>query len=94
VGILNAPSRPRQNSRSAFLVTVAPGWHTTTANTASPKRDPDTGHRHFGHRRMLHQHCLDLQRIDLLAAAVDHVLLAVEDIEKPAVVLHADIAGV
>jgi hypothetical protein len=53
------------------------------------------GLRHHGgldHARVAHQRVLDLDRIDLVAAAVDHVLLAVEHAHVALRVLRADVA--
>src|SRR3954453_20566757 len=40
------------------------------------------------------QRALDLDRVDVLAAAVDHVLLAIDDVEQPVLVDPAEVAGV
>src|SRR5215210_2852925 len=51
-------------------------------------------HRHLGHRGVLVEHLLDLARVDVVAAADDQVLLAVDD-EEVAVLVHAGhVAGV
>ena len=42
---------------------------------------------------MLVEHLLDLARVDVVAAADDHVLLAVDDVEVAVLVLAADVAG-
>ena len=42
---------------------------------------------------MLQHHQLDVRRIDVLAARQDHVLLAVDEIEKALIIEAADVAG-
>ena len=46
------------------------------------------------HRRMLVEHLLDLARVDVVAAADDHVLLAVDDEVVAVGIDAADVAGV
>jgi hypothetical protein len=47
----------------------------------------------FAHRRMAHGDFFDVARVDLDAAAVDHVLLAVDQVEVALVVGIAEVAG-
>ena len=49
--------------------------------------------RDLGDARHPEEQLLDLGRADVLAAADDDVLLAVDDREEPVVVDHADVAG-
>src|ERR687895_511030 len=51
-------------------------------------------HRGLLDTRMLQEHILDLARIDVLSAADDHVLLAVDEEEEPVLVAVADVARV
>ena len=51
-------------------------------------------HRHLEHRRVLDEGVLDLDAVDVLAAAVDHVLHAVDDLHEPLVVDAGEVAGV
>src|ERR1700682_4206240 len=50
--------------------------------------------RRSPHRRVLEQHVLDLARIDVLAAADDHVLLAVDEEEEAVLVAVPDVPRV
>jgi hypothetical protein len=71
-----------------------------------PLRLADQDHRHFpldavryrhdrdlGDARMLQQHVLDLERIDVLAAGVEHVVGAALEIEEPLGIPFEDVAG-
>ena len=49
-------------------------------------------HRRFEHRRVAHDHILDLDRVDVLSAAFDHVLLPAGD-EQRAVLDAPGVAG-
>src|SRR3954453_6261638 len=51
-------------------------------------------HRRLDHRRVLVEHLLDLARVDVVAAADDHVLLAVDDEEVPVLVDLRHVAAV
>ena len=51
-------------------------------------------HGAFGDFRQLHHRVLDFRRKDVEAAGDDHVLLAVDDVEKAVLVALADVAGV
>ena len=68
---------------------------TMQASTSSPRTASGVGgHRRRLHRRMLVQHALDLDRRDVLAAAADHVLLAVDEVQVAVGVAPHDVAGV
>src|SRR3954447_17209715 len=54
----------------------------------------DADHRRLGHRGMLVEDLLDLARIDVVAAADDHVLLAIDDEEVAVLVDLGHVAGV
>ena len=64
------------------------------ASTSSPRSVGRGGDGRALHRRMLVQHALDLDRRDVLAAAPDHVLLAVDEEEAAFGVAPHDVAGV
>ena len=53
----------------------------------------DADDRRLAHAGMLVEHLLDLARVDVVAAADDHVLLAVDDVEVAVVVDAPDVAG-
>ena len=78
LGTLNGARSARANARSSSGSTASRA--TTTAQTASIQRSSrDADDRDLGDRGMPVQDLLDLARGDVLAARVDHVLLAVDD---------------
>ena len=46
----------------------------------------------FDYTRQLHQHVFHFGRVDLVAAAIDHVFLAIEDAHEILCVIRSDIA--
>src|SRR5581483_6487482 len=54
----------------------------------------DADHRRFGDGRVLEEHALDLDAVDVLAAADEHVLGPVDDVDEALVVEAGDVAAV
>ena len=54
----------------------------------------DTEYRHFLHGGVPIKHLFDLAACDVLAAGLDHVLLAVDDVQKTELVVVAEVPGV
>ena len=79
---------------------LAPAWsaalrRTMQASTSSPRTGSGVARdRARGHRRMLVQDALDLDRRDVLAAAPDHVLAPVDEVEVAVGAAPHDVAGV
>ena len=95
LGTLKAARRSRQCAISSSGVAAWPSRRTTAADTASIHcgcGQPE--HRHLGHRRVLVQRLLDLAAGDVLAAGLDHVLLAVHHGQVALGVQHAQVAAV
>ena len=77
-------------SWSSSAVTLAPGRSTMTAPTSSPRVGiGHADHRAVGHGGVLEERGLDLHRVDVLAAADDHVLGAVDDVDEAVLVERA-----
>ena len=95
VGTAKAANRSRTWLASSSAVTLWPGRRTTTAPTSSPS--VGSGHaddRAVGDRGVLEEGGLDLDGVDVLAAADDDVLGAVDDVDEAVVVDAGDVAGV
>ena len=73
---------------------VAGARHDDGGDGLDPARVRDAEHGRLGHRRVRVDDLLDLARGDVLAAGLDHVLLAVDDVEVALVVEDAEVAGV
>ena len=73
---------------------VAGARHDDGGDGLDPARVGDAEHGRLGHRRVRVDDLLDLARGDVLAARLDHVLLAVDDVEVALVVEDAEVAGV
>ena len=72
----------RAVAQQLALGQLASGSSTTKALTASPEqRVGHADHRRLGHARMAIQDVLDFLRAHLLAAALDDVVLAADEIE-------------
>src|SRR5690606_10294344 len=59
----------------------------------APSLVRNADHGDLAHLRQLVDHALDLRRGDILAAADDHVLLAIGDVKESLLVEIADVAG-
>ena len=84
---MKAASRSRRKAWSSSSVAAAPGVSCTTAPTSSPSTSwgmPMTAASVDG--RVLEQRGLDLGAVDVLAAADDHVLGPVDDVDEALVV--------
>ena len=81
-------------SRSSGVV-VAPGCqHDDRLHGLSPLRVRHTDHGAVDDVGMAQQHGLDLDRVDVLAARLDHVLGPVDEVQEPVLVHAHDVAGV
>ena len=90
----SAASSRRQWAMSCSAVELAPGALTTKSRTASPVllvRHADAGA--FGDPVAGGDDGLDLVGVDVEARDDHHVLLAVDDLQEPALVEAADVAG-
>ena len=95
VGHLKCARCPRQNASSSASVSVVPGLqHDERLRRLAPLLVRHADHRAFEHRRVLVERVLDLGRADVLAARDDHVLLAVDDVDRAALVPDREVAGV
>ena len=54
----------------------------------------DPEYSHLLHGRMSVQHLFDFPAGDILAACLDHVLLAIHDVQQPEFVVVAEVSGV
>ena len=94
-GHLKCASRSRANARSSSAVTVAPSLqHDERVRRLAPLLVRQADDRRFLHRGMAQQHALDLDRRDVLAAADDHVLEAVADLDVAVRMDDRGVAGV
>ena len=93
-GTLKSARRSRQKSRSSLSVAAMPSRSTMAAATSSPSfacgmREGQA----LRDRRVIQQHAVDLQRADLLAAAVDQFLQPAGQAQVAVVVDRALVAG-
>ena len=58
-----------------------------------PHRMRDSEYRHFLHGGVPIEHLFDLAACDVLATGLDHVLLAVHDMQEPELVVVAEVSG-
>ena len=94
-GSLYGANRSRANACRSASAGAGPGRATTNAVTTSPHvGSGDADHRDLGHGGMLAQRRLNLQRRELVAAALDDVARrASEEPDDAALVARADVAG-
>ncbi len=85
----------RRNSISSSSLVLDPGFSDTKAIGTSPHfSSPVPNDGDFGNGRMIEQFLFDLRRIDVDAAADDHVFAAACNIEEPVFVTSRQVAGV
>ena len=79
-GTCTPPPGPSRSSRSSSARDRRTGLqHDRRADLLAERRMRHADHGGLGHVRVLVQHLLDLARVDVVAAADDQVLLAVDD---------------
>src|SRR3984893_17791268 len=83
----------RHNRSSASVAISAPGRHDKGHDLLAPLAMRAPHHRNLDEVGMAQQYLLDLARIDVAAAADDHVLRAVAQGQKAGFVKAAEIAG-
>ena len=94
-GTLKSAISSRAKSVISFASSLGVGpQHHDRADLLAHHRVGNADHRDLEHGRVLHERVLDLDAVDVLAAAVDHVLLAVDDLDEAVVVDAGQVAGV
>src|SRR3546814_7179257 len=73
---------------------LAGAQHDHRHHHLDPARMRHAEHRHFRYRRMREDDFFDFATRDVLAAGLDHVLLAIDDAQVTLAVDHAEIAAV